>query len=74
MFIDTHGGCIRKPAGVAKQQVLKAWQHLGGRGGKRWVVVKSERVQVLSEKTSRGMRAISLNPFQLLSFYNHINC
>lgn len=31
VFVDPHGGGVRVPAGVGKQEVLKAGQHLRGR-------------------------------------------
>lgn len=30
VFVDPHGGSVRVPAGVGKQEVLKAGQHLKG--------------------------------------------
>lgn len=40
VFIDTHGGRIHIPARVAKEQVFKAWQHLGDREGKEWAEMR----------------------------------
>lgn len=31
VFVDPHGGGVRVPAGVGKQEVLKAREHLRGR-------------------------------------------
>lgn len=38
VFVNAHRGSVRVPAGVGKQEVLKAGQHLNGTTGKEKVV------------------------------------